>query len=65
VVTRVHADDPEGTPVVYSLVGGTGLGLFEVRDDGTLVTTVPLDYEHPQLVGIKFNGGRGVKLKRK
>lgn len=45
MVTRVQAEDPEGTPVTYRIVSGTGLGLFEIGTDGTITTRVEFDFE--------------------
>ncbi|KAI1730641.1 cadherin domain-containing protein [Ditylenchus destructor] len=45
-VLRVHASDPEGTIVTYRLVGGSGLGFFEINSEtGVIRTTMELDYE--------------------
>lgn len=33
---RIGASDPEGLPIVFRTVGGSGLGMFTVTSDGTL-----------------------------
>ncbi|CDS40649.1 fat cadherin tumor suppressor [Echinococcus multilocularis] len=42
---RIGAFDPEGLPVVYTTVGGSGLGTFTVTPDGFIVSTRELDAE--------------------
>ncbi|KAE9554056.1 hypothetical protein FO519_002752 [Halicephalobus sp. NKZ332] len=45
-VLQVKATDPEGKQVKYELVGGSGLGYFEIDEDSGMVSTVViLDYE--------------------
>ena len=45
-VLQVKATDPEGKQVKYELVGGSGLGYFEIDEDsGMISTSVVLDYE--------------------
>lgn len=45
-VIAVKAIDPEGKEVHYQLVGGSGLGLFEIHQiSGMIRTSTELDYE--------------------
>lgn len=45
---KVNAFDPEGKPLSYTIVGGTGIGIFSLDETTGIVTLAPgqsLDYE--------------------
>jgi Ca2+-binding RTX toxin-like protein len=46
MIGTVMAEDPDGLPLTYSIVGGNAAGLFTIDPaTGALSTTGPLDYE--------------------
>uniref|UniRef100_A0A914QL07 Cadherin domain-containing protein n=1 Tax=Panagrolaimus davidi TaxID=227884 RepID=A0A914QL07_9BILA len=45
-VLQVSAKDPEGKKVIYELIGGSGLGYFDIDEESGLITSaIVFDYE--------------------
>ena len=44
-LVNISATDPEGTPVVYSITSGTGLGTFTIDQTGLVSLALTLDFE--------------------